>query len=356
MNDFPKNILARPFGAESRGWMLDRYFEAYPEVSVEDAWKHLYRLLLWVDQTTALAHCYESDKAQPGRHWYQRSLAFHKWLADHLGCSPRALHHELDFLFKLGTKILAVSTARQQARQMLRAEKQREPFAEFDMPEAGEDPELEIQISTVLEEYFGATPPPGLVTEILNLVRSRIRLENKRKNLVGEGFEDALGAVLSRVQGASEWDVHCRKVLHDLPGFREPPKREKQRTVDLAVIQKATGQRALASVKWSVRADREEQFAVDFEAYARNESSGRGFDFVFVTNEFDAARLVSACERRHMARQLFSHVVHVNPHGLLEVYGDDAERSAARLVEYIKNGRLISLADWIGYLQSSAPS
>ena len=31
------------------------------------AWKHVYRLLLWIDSTTGLAHCYESDKSQPGQ-------------------------------------------------------------------------------------------------------------------------------------------------------------------------------------------------------------------------------------------------------------------------------------------------
>src|SRR5205807_337461 len=90
--------------------------------------------------------------------------------------------------------------------------------------------------------------------------------------------------------------VRARPLLHELPGFRAPPRGEKARRVDLAVV--AGDRRVLVTAKWSVRADREEQFGVDFETYARLEDSGRDFEFVLVTNEFDAARLAAACERR----------------------------------------------------------
>jgi len=63
--------------------------------------------------------------------------------------------------------------------------------------------------------------------------------------------------------------------------------------------------------QWSIRVDREEQFASDFEAYARLESAGEDFDYVLVTNEFDAARLTAACERRRQNSPLFSPVVHI---------------------------------------------
>jgi hypothetical protein len=55
--------------------------------------------------------------------------------------------------------------------------------------------------------------------------------------------------------------------------------------------------RTLVTAKWSVRADREEQFMSDFQAYERLESAGRDFGYVLITNEFDAARLRAACER-----------------------------------------------------------
>src|SRR5438105_3134171 len=117
-----------------------------------------------------------------------------------------------------------------------------------------------------------------------------------------------------RLHGADRLDVQARSLLSHLPGFREPPGTDKEKRVDLAVIAPSE-QRTLVCAKWSVRADREEQFATDFEAYARLETMGRNFGFVLVTNEFDAARLVAACERRAQNAALFSAVVHMNPAG-----------------------------------------
>jgi hypothetical protein len=108
----------------------------------------------------------------------------------------------------------------------------------------------------------------------------------------------------------------------------------------------------LASVKWSVRADREEQFGVDFEAYARLEAAGRDFDFVLVTNEFDAARLSAACERRRQNAALFTSVVHVNPEGPLAAYGTERRRSAKKLEAHVDSGRLVGLDRWLTDLVS----
>ena len=182
-------------------------------------------------------------------------------------------------------------------------------------------------------------------------LRAHLTQENKRKNLVGEGFEDVLAFLIRRLPGAADLVVSARPALHALPGFRPPPGTEKQRTVDLAIIA-AGGRRVLVSAKWSVRADREEQFGVDFEAYARLEDFGRDFDFVLVTNEFDAARLSAACERRRQNAALFSAVVHVNPQGPLAAYGPERKRSAMRLAEYVENGRLLSLEAWLTQLVS----
>jgi hypothetical protein len=97
-----------------------------------------------------------------------------------------------------------------------------------------------------------------------------------------------------------------------------------------------------------VRADREEQFGVDFEAYARLEDAGRDFEFVLVTNEFDAARLLAACERRSQNAPLFTKVVHVNLDGPRAAYGTDGLRGAALgLDELVADGRLVSLREWL---------
>lgn len=55
--------------------------------------------------------------------------------------------------------------------------------------------------------------------------------------------------------------------------------------------------RTLVTAKWSVRADREKQFITDFTDYVAAESDRKPFEYVFVTNEFDPARLMRACEQ-----------------------------------------------------------
>lgn len=65
--DFAPATVTRAFGEENRARLLKKYFAEVGPVTAATAWEHVYRLLLWIDRTTALAHCYESDKCQPGR-------------------------------------------------------------------------------------------------------------------------------------------------------------------------------------------------------------------------------------------------------------------------------------------------
>lgn len=81
--------VSRAFGVANRERLLDEYFGTTSHLNAANAWQHVYRLLLWIDRTTGLAHCYESDKCQPGRPWYARSLRFHDWFASELE-SPQA--------------------------------------------------------------------------------------------------------------------------------------------------------------------------------------------------------------------------------------------------------------------------
>ncbi|HLV80165.1 MAG TPA: hypothetical protein VKT32_07770 [Chthonomonadaceae bacterium] len=62
-SDLPQKFVARAFGAENRARLLARYFDQAGTITPANAWQHVYCLPLWIDRTTALAHCYESDKA-----------------------------------------------------------------------------------------------------------------------------------------------------------------------------------------------------------------------------------------------------------------------------------------------------
>jgi len=99
--------------------------------------------------------------------------------------------------------------------------------------------------------------------------------------------------------------------------------------------------------KWSVRADREEQFMSDFQAYERLESAGRDFGYVLITNEFDAARLRAACERRRQNAPLFSQVVHISPAGVEVVYREGGAEGASAVRQHIASGRLMSFQAWL---------
>lgn len=334
----------RAFGEESRRQLLDSYFSRYPAIGAEEAWKHVYRLLLWIDRTTGLAHCYESDKSQPGRPWYGRSLAFHGWLASEFKAEPATLGDQLDWLFLKTSERLAVALVAEHKKRTTKAEAQRARYGVFPVP--GEDPGLERILLDELGAWFAKPPPRDALKRVTERVRVYYSQENKRKNLLGEGFEDVLDYLIARTPKGGKLKTLARPVLHDIPGFRRPPKGEKPRTVDLAVVG-SPERRVLATVKWSIRADREEQFGVDFEAYARLEEAGKDFEYFLITNEFDAARLDAACERRRPNANLFSAVVHVNPQGPIAAYGESGRGAAKKLSAHIKSGRLISLGAWL---------
>jgi hypothetical protein len=340
--------IDRAFGAESRQQLLAEYFGGAGDIDAANAWLHVYRLLLWTDRTTGLAHCYESDKAQPGRPWYGRSLAFHDWLSAALNCLPHEVGPQIDWLFRRGAERLAAVIERNNAARTTRAAEQRGPYEGRGFPEPGEDPALESLITEALGEWL-ADPPLEVLRRLTQKVQIYFGQENKRKNLVGEGFEDVLASLIQRIPVASKLKVEARPLLHSIPGFRPPPGLEKARRVDLGVIVPSQ-RRMLVSAKWSIRADREEQFGVDFDTYSRLEDAGQDFDFVLITNEFDAARLSAACNRRRPNAALFSTVVHVNPQGPLAAYGTSRRGSIKQLAEHVDSGRLVSLEHWLSSL------
>ncbi|MDE0002745.1 MAG: hypothetical protein OXQ29_08625 [Rhodospirillaceae bacterium] len=343
--DTVRAAVTRAFGADNRERLLREYFSGVSPVFPETAWKHVYRLLLWIDRTTGLAHCYESDKSQPGRPWYERSLRFHAWMAECLGSAPGDLQSEVDWLFKHASQDLAAgASARQQ--ELARSQRARTPG----MPEPGRDPELESLVLDALEPWLQEPPPSDAMRDLTDRIHQHTRLENKRKNLVGEGFEDVLAVLIRLLPASTVRLVRARCPLHEVPGFYEPRGREKPRIVDLAIVNHEE-RRSLITAKWSVRADREEQFISDCASYVHLERAGQSFDYVLITNEFDPARLVAAAERQREGSPLFTSVVHVSPEALKAAYGNDSHRSFARVLGHLQSGRIESLANWLSGLQ-----
>lgn len=273
------------------------------------------------------------------------------------------LGEHVDVLFRRATADLAAAAAARRTRLSADAAAQREPYGGLGLPEPGEDPELEAIVTDALGPYLAGPPPPEVLRALTERIQAHVGQENKRKNLVGEGFEDTVAALLRRVPGVTDThDVRVRPLLHDLPGFRPPRAGSKRRQVDLALVERRSGRRTLVSCKWSVRSDREEQFASDFRDYAGLEDAGRDFGYVLVTNEFDPARLAAACDMRRENAPLFTDVVHVNTDGPREAYAAAARTARradtggmARALAHADSGRLASLGDWVNVLAGATP-
>lgn len=338
------------FGATNRSRLIDAYLSAIEGTSIpaSSAWSHVYRLLLWIDQTTGLAHCYESDKCQPGKNWYSRSLSFHDWVSSALDHEPATLADEIDWLFRKATADLATEVVHKAARVAATAAKQRKPYDGRGFPKPGEDPELVSIVRDVLGKRISEEPTSEEWQLLVQRLRQYLALENKRKNLVGEGFEDVLSHVIRRVCSDGDVKVFTRCLLQDIPGFNRGRRGEKPNKVDLALVR--PDMRTLVTAKWSVRADREKQFATEFGEYVAAEADGKPFEYVFVTNEFDPARLMRACEKLASNARMFSHVVHISTDALKATYGPAPEESMRRVIGYIDEGRLISLGRWLELL------
>ena len=201
----PAALVDRAFGAINRARHFAQYFEQNGTPTPENAWLHVYRLLLWIDRTTGLAHCYESDKSQPGRHWYGRSLAFHAWLADELGVPPESGGAQLDWLFRKAIEDVVKVAGTVKATRTSAAAIQRAEFAGKNMPEPGEDPELAVIIKEALQKYLKGEPTPEEWRHLTQEIFAHFALENKRRNLVGEGFEDLLAEIIRRIPSKTNW-------------------------------------------------------------------------------------------------------------------------------------------------------
>lgn len=342
-------IVNSAFGHKNRLRLLNEYFAVEPtRTPAMPAWAHVYRLLLWTDQTTGLAHCYESDKAQPGKPWYARSLAFHDWISNALGTPPAKITEQIDWMFQKAASELAAEVVRKAKALSELAARQRAPFEGKGLPSPGEDPELVAIVKQVLGEHIVKEPSPEKWRELVQRIRQYLTLDNKRKNLLGNGFEDVLGTLVER--SCPSVKVYRRRPLPELPGFNPTPKDKKPIEVDLAIIRPKM--RTLVTAKWSVRADREKQFVVDYTEYIKANSEGKAFDYVFVTNEFDPARLMRACDNLASGNsQMFTHVVHISTDALRATYGSVKEESMRKVLGFIDTGRLISLDNWLQTLK-----
>jgi hypothetical protein len=150
---------------------------------------------------------------------------------------------------------------------------------------SGQDSGIEPQDSTS-EAYV---PDADLVAEFSALLMSRARMaqaeaeslahelvakarfyftvERKRQNVLGEGFEDLLQLLMLRVSHVPERDIKIRQRANKLPGFQSRAStRERIEAPDLAIVRNNRTE-LLASVKWSLRHDRQKQLSDELDCY-----------------------------------------------------------------------------------------
>lgn len=340
---------ASPFGEEARKKVLTSYFGKAGTVLADEAWSHVYRLLLSIDRRTQLAHVYDANHMQPGGNWHDRAVKFTDLLCAQWKITREQLPDMIDVMFQacveeyLAGKPEVVAKAVKSVGKVL------------DDPE-GEDAEedlstLAVEITELLVTKLGlkdSTELADVVADIEKKAEDYFTIEKKRQNVRGEGFEDTLEWLLLQTAGVPRQQLVVRKRASELPGFKKDlpsagKRKDKVPKPDLAVVT-ADGAFTvwIVTAKWSLRQDRLDQFGQEFAYYEANLIQKPRIDFVLVTNEMDVARLRGVLNPPEGGGGFhFKRVYHVNRDLLQATHGDKFDDLAV----YASDRRLLSLSD-----------
>jgi hypothetical protein len=350
-----------PFGKDSRIHILKQHLAESEGVTAQDAWWFIYRELLWIDGSTGLAHLYESDKAQLGRPWYDRSVVFTNMLCDRFGGLSRDdLKLHIDRLFRACLEILVQSHG---------TEGEDEDLAETltSLRSVRSDSSgPKSQTSTDVEEdVLNYTPDVSLIMEFAALLQQRTKMpqleaeslarelvararlyftvERKRQNVLGEGFEDLLQLLMTTISHVPAEYVRIRQRANHLPGFQNTKNtRERIEAPDLAIVRNERTE-LLASIKWSLRHDRQKQLSDELDCSVDLLSQQTFPRYVLITNEYDPGRLVNA-DGLNRRGQRVDCIYHVNLELLLGVLHDHDRVTDIRPL--IAAGRLRPVANF----------
>jgi hypothetical protein len=316
--------------------VLDQYFAQAGEVTAENAWQHVYHCLLWINLGTGLAHVYDSNHMQPGGNFYNRAVRFTEELCKRWSIEQPQLAGEIDHLFR--GCVLEWKRTRQETI----------------------DPELETELLTSIEillreKGLAAEQAHELGREIEGLSREFFTIGNKRKNALGEGFEDLLYLLLQRVSRVPANRIALRTAVSNLPCFRRTPPRasggrpERQPHPDIALVEENITH-VITSAKWSMRQDRETQFQAEYTAYQMNKTQPTELRFALITNEFDVARLnnVARAIPGGAGGYIFHNIYHINPELLIQTQGD----RIGQVAHWIGAGKILSLGDFLREMQA----
>lgn len=343
-----------PFGKESRVKILKQHFAA-SKVTAGTAWQFIYRELLWIDGSTGLAHLYKSDKAQRGRSkWFDRTIRFTELLCKGFGgITKEELKSRIDRLFRACLQQLIEIKAKARGAAKLPVElSDEEPEA------AGEEPADYVPDAELVEEFASLLVQRAAMpeAEALSLARDLVAkaryfftVERKRQNVLGEGFEDLLQLLVLQVARVPAKRVIIRKRADTLPGFHGTTTRDRIEAPDMAIVGRKNTD-MLASIKWSLRHDRQKQLSDELDCYVDLLSQKRFPRYILVTNEYDPGRLVNADGLARRGQRIDC-IYHINLDLLLKVLEDHPK--ARDLKPLIKAGRLRSLEDFLADLKQA---
>ena len=311
-----------PFGSAVRHKALDAYLASCGDIGTEDAWEHIYRLLLSIEPRTGLAHIYDANHMQPTGGFYTRAQTFTALLADHWNILPEELGQEVDHMFRF-----CVDRFRREGGAAALSDR----FAD--------------RVRSIVSRRLG--PPPEmlelLVADLTTATEDFFVMGRKRQNVRGEGFEDVLLWLLANVGNLPASRLRARAKANALPGFRPRPSIEKVPKPDIAVLS-PTGSftSAILTVKWSLRQDRLDQFGQEWSYYRGNRQQDQEVEFHLITNEFDTARLNGVLNPPAGAGGFhFRSVYHVNVDFVAAVQ----DYRFGPLQHYVQAGRLKSIRD-----------
>jgi hypothetical protein len=323
-----------PFGQTTRMRVLEEYFAQAGEVNETNAWEHVYRCLLWMNLGAGLAHVYDSNHMQPGGVFHGRAVQFTDLLCAHWKIARKELPAQIDYLFKG----CVAELKRRQAQ-----------------PEGDLDAETESELISAMEAVLrkeGILEPNALAVarQIEGLSRDFFTIGNKRKNALGEGFEDLLWILLQRVSRIPKEKIKLRTSVSQMPGFRrvaKPKKGERRKREphpDIAIVE-ADITHVITTAKWSMRQDRETQFQSEYSSFQMNKVQSTELTYILITNEFDIARLKNVA--RAMPGGEGGYIFHTIYHICLPLLRETHGERFKEIEPWVGTGKLKSLSDFL---------
>lgn len=316
--------------------VLEDYFAQAGEVTEENAWEHVYHCLLWMNVGAGLAHIYDSNHMQRGGGFHARAVRFTDLLCAHWKITRKELPAKIDILFK---GCIAELKRRHQ---------------EDDIDEDVESELISAVESELRDVGVLGDKSLALARKIEVLSRDFFTIGNKRKNALGEGFEDLLLILLRRVCCIPEGKLALRLPVSKLPGFRRASpqkkgeKRKREPHPDIAIVEDNVTH-VITTAKWSMRQDRETQFQSEYSSFQMNKVQPTELTYALITNEFDIARLRNVLKAMPGGEggYIFHNVYHVSLPLLRGTHGDGFKE----IEPWVGTGKLRSLSDFLSEMR-----